>query len=207
MKKQKKPNKKQSQRSQENYNYLMDTLKDWDGYSLLEFYIESKTGNHLDIDKIPCWILDAFDELPEAINNIQRNRLIISPNGSLEEGELSKSLKYYHITSPENVESILKNGLKANEQGEIFIFQYAKITTNGVVNFADDCIAYNQVFLEKYARVEINPEGISVPLIHDNVAEPTNECQWIVKQERINPEYLRLDVIKENGYIPHFRLN
>jgi hypothetical protein len=207
MKKERKTSKKQLRRRQENYNYLMDTLKGWDGYSLLEFYIESKTGNHLDIDKIPCWILEAFDELTEVINNIQRNRLTLSPNGSLEEREFSKSMKYYHITSPENVENVLKNGLKANEQGEIFIFQYAKITMNGVVNFADDCIAYNQVFLEKYARIEIDPEGISVPLINDNVAESTNECQWIVKQERINPEYLRLDVIKENGYIPCFQLN
>jgi hypothetical protein len=61
--------------------------------------------------------------------------------------------------------------------------------------------------LKKYARIEIDPEGISVPLIHDDVAESTSKCQWIVKQERINPDYLRLDVIKENGYIPCFHLN
>jgi hypothetical protein len=207
MKQMKKTNKKQAQRRQGNYNYLMNTLKGWDGYSLLEFYVVSKTGNNSDIDKIPCWILDAFDELPEVINKIHINRLTPNSMKSLDNEGISKSLRYYHITSPENVESILKNGLKANEQGDIFIFQYAKFTKNGIVNYVDDYIANNQKFYEKYARIEIDPEGISVPLINDNVGESTSKFQWIVKQERINPDYLRLDVIKENGYIPCSHLN
>lgn len=208
MKKEKNNLKKPSKRHQENYNYVIDTLRSWDGYALLDNYVEAKTGETLDIDKLPCWILDAFEQLPELLNDIQKNRLTEKyRSDSSENKDNSKSLRYYHITSPENVDNILKNGLKANEQGEIFIFQYAKITMNGAVNFADDCITFNQLFLEKYARIEIDPEGIFVPLIHDDVAESTSKCQWIVKQERINPNYLRLDVIKENGYTHCFHLN
>ncbi len=116
-------------------------------------------------------------------------------------------LRYYHITRPEHVESILKNGLKSDVQGNIFIFRHGMTAKNGVVNFVDDCIAEEQVFFDKYARIEIDPAGINVELVRDNVGESSRNFQWIVKQPSIRPEYLRLDVIKENGFKPWFQFN
>lgn len=117
-------------------------------------------------------------------------------------------MKYYHITSVENINSILKDGLIANDNGEIFIFQFARIKQNGVVNFVDDCIAYNQLFFDRFARIEIDPIGISGELVPDNVAESTSQVQWIVNQDKIHPKYLRLDVIKDTAFInPWFPIN
>jgi hypothetical protein len=110
-------------------------------------------------------------------------------------------MKYYHITPVENAESILKNGLIANECGEIFIFQFARIKQNGIVNSIDDCIAYHQLGLDRYARIEINPVGIFTELVQDMVDESTYLAQWIVNQDRIDPKHLRLDLIKNTEYV------
>lgn len=103
---------------------------------------------------------------------------------------------YYHITDPKNVKNIIKEGLIANEDGDIFLFENKSIGTpigEGKMKIicVADHIARNQVFLEKYAMFEISADGIEGDLIKDNVCEITAELQWIVKQQRIAPEYIK----------------
>lgn len=103
--------------------------------------------------------------------------------------------KYYHITHPKNIKSVLKDGLRANEEGKIFLFENKSISypSKGggtAVVYVADHIAQNQIFLEKYAMFEISSEGIDGDLINDNVAEMGSSFQWIVKQPIISPEYI-----------------
>jgi len=112
---------------------------------------------------------------------------------------------YYHITRLENIESILHDGLKANSDGEIFLFEnesliYPDCTESGAIwkqSYIADLIASNQLFLTKYAMFEILPGGIEVDLINDNVAELSAKAQWIAKQPLIKPEYIRLFLINK----------
>lgn len=110
---------------------------------------------------------------------------------------------YYHISDPRNTKSILDRGLEANKDGDIFLFENKSILypvaeiKNGVptqrikpVPIAD-LIAKTQIFLDKYAMFEIESEGIEGPLINDNVAELGHGLQWIAKQSRISPEYIK----------------
>jgi hypothetical protein len=99
-------------------------------------------------------------------------------------------MRYYHITRVTNVESILKNGLKSNEDGELFIFNYGVIEFKGVEYYADELIADRQLGLKEFALFEIHPKGITSELINDNVAEITSSLQWIVQQDVIAPKHL-----------------
>ncbi len=111
---------------------------------------------------------------------------------------------YYHITSKENLQSILNNGLQANEDGEIFVFQNCTyqyetaiirdgVVTEGIAKttVADD-ICRNQLFLlDKCVILKIDSRGIE-HLDEDVVAEIPSHLhkQWIVKQAVIKPTYI-----------------
>jgi hypothetical protein len=91
--------------------------------------------------------------------------------------------KLYHITHIDNFTSIINEGLKANNKGEIFIFDNIDCASH---------IAINQIFLfDNYALFEINPKGIDVELINDNVTEYTSKHQFIIYQNIILPKYLK----------------
>lgn len=96
----------------------------------------------------------------------------------------------YHITEVENLESILEEGLKCNEDGEIFVFENKSIHCNGIINNIADMIAFNQIFLEEYVMIEIDEDGFESELIPDDVAELSHKQQWYVKQKIIAPEFL-----------------
>lgn len=86
----------------------------------------------------------------------------------------------YHITPKENVDSILKNGLIANEQNNVFLFEdYLVKWHNGKEVYVDEIIAANQLFLKEFALFFINADGLE--LIKDDVAELTAEFQFIHK--------------------------
>ena len=86
----------------------------------------------------------------------------------------------YHITPKENVDSILKNGLIANEQNDVFLFEdYLVKWYNGKEVYVDELIANNQLFLKEFALFFINADGLE--LIKDDVAELTAEFQFIHK--------------------------
>lgn len=86
----------------------------------------------------------------------------------------------YHITPKENVDSILKNGLIANEQNDVFLFEdYLVKWHNGKEVYVDELIANNQLGLKEFALFFINADGLE--LEKDNVAELTAEFQFIHK--------------------------
>jgi hypothetical protein len=69
--------------------------------------------------------------------------------------------KLYHISHPENHQSIASNGLLSNEDGEIFLFNAWKIApanNHAATVLIADVIAYNQLGLEEYIIVEIDPK-------------------------------------------------
>jgi hypothetical protein len=112
----------------------------------------------------------------------------------------------YHVTSLENVESIKRNGLMCNEEGEIFLFTALEIKTTRNIDWeplkVPDSIAVNQLGLEKYVliQIEIDTTGISGKLEADNVAESTAKYQFILKQKRILPKHLRFSDVKIVNY-------
>ena len=107
--------------------------------------------------------------------------------------------KYYHITNKDVkvMESILKDGLLCNAEGDIFVFENKSIqqcdpSFKPVINTVADCIAINQIFVEEYYMFEIDIKGITTELIPDDVAEISSKQQWIVKQPKIEAQYINL---------------
>jgi hypothetical protein len=111
---------------------------------------------------------------------------------------------YYHITEKKNMQSILQNGLIANELTEIFLFENKSLKhkETGIINNVSDCIAKNQLFLDEYVMFEINAKGFKVHLINDNVAESTASEQWILKQSKIERKYINVFGIFKTDYKP-----
>lgn len=100
---------------------------------------------------------------------------------------------FYHVTSKVNLKSILKNGIKPNSNGQIFLFSELEIWNRFVGKiFVADHIARNQVFLKEYALIEINPDGIINKVTNDDVAEFTSPVQWVLRQIMILPQYLKV---------------
>jgi hypothetical protein len=102
-----------------------------------------------------------------------------------------KTRKYYHVTEFENVHSILKNGISANQDGEIFLFDtnYFIHPLYGAMPVSD-YIAHTQLFIKKPIVFEIKAKGILNELSCDNVAEYTAKFQWILKQDKIDKKYI-----------------
>jgi hypothetical protein len=115
-------------------------------------------------------------------------------------------MKYYHITALNNVQSILKNGLRCNSDGQIFVFENKSIRINDVNNTVADIIANNQIFLDKYVMFEIDDKGFNTDLINDNVGELSSKRQWFVEQSVIDKKYLNVFGIFKTNYKNFFNL-
>ena len=98
---------------------------------------------------------------------------------------------YCHITRKENVQSIFKNGLRANKDGEIFVYDDVMLQQIGAGEpyYIGDSIAINQLGIndEKYAVFFIDKKDIKGEVISDNVAEFAAPWQHIIKQKKIEP--------------------
>lgn len=88
---------------------------------------------------------------------------------------------FYHLTRPENLEQIEREGLRANAEGDIFAF------TDWI---AADTIAANQTGANPYALFRIHPSGITGDLFTDEVAELSAPLQCIIRQDRIESQFL-----------------
>lgn len=99
--------------------------------------------------------------------------------------------KHYHLSNPANVDSITKNGIRANKNGEIFLFEDHTLQIGNVSMRVSDSIAYNQVFLEEYYVWEVVIQENTV-LMADEVAELTAPYQFILHQPRIAPTNCKL---------------
>jgi len=115
-------------------------------------------------------------------------------------------MKYYHITDIKNLPTILKEGLEANEDGDIFVFENKSIVCNSVVNTVADCIAHNQIFLDEYVMLEIHLEGINSEVINDNVGELSSSLQWIIKQPLIKAKYVEFFGVFKTKYKPFYKV-
>ena len=87
----------------------------------------------------------------------------------------------YHLTPAENLEGIEREGIVANDEGQIFAFTDMLVANT---------IACNQVGIKNYAVFAILPAGITGIVSPDDVAELSAPWQKIVMQDRIDPEHL-----------------
>jgi hypothetical protein len=101
-------------------------------------------------------------------------------------------MKYYHITNSDKktIKSILKNGLRCNSEGEIFVFENKSIIFNNVINSVADLIANNQLFLQEYVMFEIDDKGFNTELVNDNVGEISSKQQWYVQQPFVDKKHI-----------------
>ena len=111
-------------------------------------------------------------------------------------------MKYYHITNTdaETIQSILKNGLRCNSEGEIFVFENKSIGYNNVINTVADSIANNQIFLNEYVMFEVDDKGFNSDLINDNVGEMSSNQQWYIKQPFIDKKHLQVHGVFKTNY-------
>jgi hypothetical protein len=95
-----------------------------------------------------------------------------------------------------NIEQIKKDGLKANEEGLIFVF------TDMVVS---GLIAKEQYGLvDRYAVFKIFSRGITGRVIKDRVAEFSAPYQRVIIQEKIEKRYIDfLGTFKVDPYEPN----
>ncbi len=102
---------------------------------------------------------------------------------------------YYHVTDLKNVDQIKKDGLKANEEGLIFVF------TDMVVS---GLIAKEQYgLLDRYAVFKILSKGITGRVIKDRVADFSAPYQRVIIQEKISKMYMEfLGIFKVVPYEP-----
>jgi hypothetical protein len=115
-------------------------------------------------------------------------------------------MKFYHITHKENSKKIISEGLKANEDGQIFLFENKSIQLNNVINCIADCIARNQLFLNEYIMFEVDSLGFETELIRDNVAEITAQKQWILYQSFVSPDFVCFYGKFKTEYKPFFNI-
>jgi len=117
-------------------------------------------------------------------------------------------MKYYHITknSKKVKDSILKNGLRCNEDGDIYLFENMAFKINGVTNNVSDAIAANQLFLKQYLMFEIDSDGLTVELQPDAVGEFSASMQWFVKQPVIAPAHIDLFGRYSTRYLEPYHL-
>jgi hypothetical protein len=85
-------------------------------------------------------------------------------------------------------DNILENGLLADVEGSIFVFDDKTIA---------NAIAFNQLGITEYILFEIDPKGFHVEPVNDNVAEHTATHQWIIKQPTVAPEFIEFIGVKE----------
>lgn len=91
---------------------------------------------------------------------------------------------FYHVTRVENIDSIVLNGLKANEEGDVFLYEEYPLTELGRLSLnastVGESIAKNQLFIaDKYAVFTVKAR--EKDLVKDNVAESTSTIQHINK--------------------------
>jgi hypothetical protein len=122
--------------------------------------------------------------------------------------------KFWHMTKPEYLDDILKNGLKASAKDAnckyIFLLHEIYETFENYNNtkvLLTHFIASNQLGLREWVLLEIDSDGIEdhFKIKPDVVYEKTSWAQVKIKQEIILPEYitvhsketLNMDILNE----------
>ena len=105
---------------------------------------------------------------------------------------------YYHITAVEDVKSILAEGLKGSttprNRGSTFETPSICVLDSDNEKLTDS-VAIHQIWpmqdIDQYAVLEISSLGVTGQVVEDNVAESSAPWQRVIKQERIEPRYLK----------------
>ena len=105
---------------------------------------------------------------------------------------MQRKNKYYHLTAPENAQSIAEKGICANENGQIFLFENKELEADGILMRVSDSISYNQVFIDSYDIWEVSSIGIKGSLEQDLVGEITAKYQFVLHQPSIKSAACRL---------------
>ena len=92
---------------------------------------------------------------------------------------------YYHVTTPSHAKLILKNGLKADREGQIYLLNYDVLRS--VIN-----VASSQIFSRRVTVLEVCAKGVKGRVESDNVAEAYAKYQVRVKQPRIGAEHITM---------------
>ncbi len=92
---------------------------------------------------------------------------------------------YYHLILPSSLDHVKKNGITADEEGYIYLLATKSLEIT-------DTVAINQLFTDIYYVIEVNPYSFEAELEPDNVAEFTAAFHRRIKQEYIEPYYIKL---------------
>lgn len=87
----------------------------------------------------------------------------------------------YHITPSQHLGAILREGLRCDGEGCIYVM------TDPIVA---NSIAGNQIMTDRYAIIAVAPAGITGEISRDDVAEFTAPYHRVVRQRLVSPEYL-----------------
>lgn len=107
------------------------------------------------------------------------------------ENKVSGFDKLYHITDVKNANSIIQNGLRANENGDVFLFDNKSVKKFYHKDYVpvSDIIAVEQLFINEYMMFEVDVNGLE--LQYDEVGEITSRLQYIhngdIDKDRIIP--------------------
>jgi hypothetical protein len=89
----------------------------------------------------------------------------------------------YHLTPAKHAKAILRNGLRAGEDGYIYFF------TDMIVA---NTVARDQVFTKRYTVFLVDGRGLESRVMQDNVAEFSRAYLRRAKQGRIAPNHLQV---------------
>lgn len=90
-------------------------------------------------------------------------------------------IAYWHVTEPENLPSILRDGLSGGDENMIWVVDRRDVAS---------AVALNQTFTPEFALIGVRRDGITGEVEPDDVAEYTRHHQWIVRQSRIARDHL-----------------
>lgn len=101
--------------------------------------------------------------------------------------------KLYHMSSTNNQDDILINGITCGEDDYIYLINTLHIPFPlfNFIGYVPDIVVLNQISLLEYDLYEIDPKGIEQKLLPDNVMESTASIQKRAKQKKISKEFIK----------------
>jgi len=118
--------------------------------------------------------------------------------------------KFYHVSHLDNKNSIASTGLKANEDGEILLYDTWALTLRRDPKarvVVGDFIALKQIDCKEYIVVEIDPRGIFLELIPDDGGDMAARYQFILKQKQIDRSYCKVLGRRKVDFIQMLKFN
>lgn len=114
--------------------------------------------------------------------NVKMDEIILGKTMNTKR-ERAKKQWLYHVTSGlDTWISIRQTGLNCSVDGYIYLFNKKEVASS---------IAFNQLGLETYGLLKIDPNGLTGKQEPDNVGEFKAKFQVMVKQVKIEPRYIK----------------